>query len=306
LRPSVTKTVDASRPSRREPASHGRRHVVPRAGRSDEVAWWDAAADAYDAWVIHPFARGVDFPLRGHIRRLLAGWKRRGELERRVAIDFGCGRGQGLAFFAGRVGFACGLDFSTRMLDLSERALKRRGISASRYPRRGGLVRLRHDLRKFQPGASRTALVEADMRDLSPLRRSADVALAVNSILPARPADVPRVFNQVVSVLKRGGVLMAVLPSLDAFQYLLALAKRRGVRLPDVGRVDEQGMFHEGGERQKFFLPAEIMRLSEASRLQVLALEKVRYPWTLMRRFGWGYFPGRPRLWDWALLARAR
>ena len=274
---------------------------------SDEIASWDEAADAYDAWVIHPFAPHVDFPSRRHVRRLLATWKRKGELKRRVAFDLGCGRGQGLALFAGQVGFACGLDFSTRMLELSERVLKTRGISPSRYPHRGGLERLGNDLRAFHAGkknGTTTVLVEADMRNLAPLRRSADLALAINSISPARAADTARVFNQVVSTLKRGGVMMAVLPSLDAFQYLLALAKRRGVHLPDAGRVDEHGMFHEGGEQQKFFAPAEIIQLCEASRLQVVALEKVRYPWSLMRRHGWGYFPGRPRLWDWGLVAR--
>lgn len=274
----------------------------------DEIACWDAAADEYDAWVIHPFAPHVEFPLRGHVRRVLTTWKRRGELERRVAFDFGCGRGQGLALFAGQVGFAGGLDFSARMLDLSERLLNARGISPARYPHRGSLERVGDDLREFRTGrkgGTRTVLVKADMRDLAPLKHSLDLALAINSISPARASDVSGVFHQVASALKRGGLLMAVLPSLDAFEYLLALAKRLRVRLPDVGRVDEHGMFHEGGEQQKFYAPAEITRLCEANRLRVLALEKVRYPWNLMRRFGWGYFPGRPRLWDWALMARS-
>jgi SAM-dependent methyltransferase len=276
---------------------------------SDEIASWDAVADTYDTSVISPFAPQVDFALRGDVRRLLGTWKRTGGLKRRIAFDFGCGRGDGLALFAGQVGFACGLDFSKRMLDLSERLLKTRFIAPSRYPRRNGLKRLSDDLRKFavrKGGGTKTALVEADMRDLAPLRHSADLALAINSISPARAGDTSRIFNQVVSALKRGGTLIAVLPSLDAFRYLNALANRLGVDLPEAGHVDENGMFHEDGEQQKFFTPAEITQLCETSRLHVLAVKKVRYPWNLMGRFGWGYFPGRPRLWDWYLVARAR
>ena len=104
---------------------------------SDEIRSWDAAAAAYDAWVISPFAPDVDFPVRNHVRRLLDTWKQRGELRRRVAFGCGCGKGQALTLIAGQVGFACGLDFSPRMLDLSERLLKTRGISPSRYPHRG-------------------------------------------------------------------------------------------------------------------------------------------------------------------------
>ncbi len=264
-------------------------------------------SDAYDKWVITPFAPGVEFSLRGDVRRLLGAWTRRGA-SRRVVLDLGCGRGDGLALVAGRVGFAVGLDFSRRMLDLSERFLRARGTVPSRYGRRGGLGRLGAELRAFAAGAAdgaRTVLVEADMGSLVPLRRSADLVLAVNSISPARPGQAPRVFRQVVSCLKPGGTLMAVLASLDSFQYLVALAGRLGVRLPDLGKVDERGMFHEDGEQQQFYAPGDIRQLCAQTGLRVLGLEKVRYPWRLMRRFGWGYFPRRPRLWDWHLIARA-
>ena len=149
----------------------------------DEIRSWDAAAEAYDAWVISPFAPDVDFPVRNHVRRLLDTWKQRGELRRRVAFDCGCGKGQALTLIAGQVGFACGLDFSPRMLDLSERLLKTRGIAPSRYPHRGGLTRLRVDLHEFntrKADGTRTVLVEADMRNLAPLKRSADLLPMAN------------------------------------------------------------------------------------------------------------------------------
>jgi SAM-dependent methyltransferase len=255
--------------------------------------------------VISPFAPGVDFPLRGDVRRLLGAWRRRGELERKVVLDVGCGRGDGLALFAGRVGLAGGIDISPRMLDLSERFLKARGVVPARDAGRAGLRRVASGLRGHAAG-KQTLLVQADMGSLAPLRHSADVVLAISSISPTRPGIAPRVFDAVASCLKPGGTLLAVLASLDAFHYLVALAGRRGVALPDAGRVDAHGMFHENGERQKFFTPVEIEQLCERSGLRRLALEKVRYPWPLVRRFGWGFFPGAPRLWDWYLVARAR
>jgi SAM-dependent methyltransferase len=274
----------------------------------DRAAPWDAVSDKYDTWVISPFAPRVDFPLRADVRRLLGTWKQRGLLQRRVVFDIGCGRGDGLALVAGRVGFAVGVDFSPRMLDLSERFLRARGVVPSRAAGRAALPRVATELRKLSAGkepGTRTTLVQADMRTLAPLRGSADLVLAISSISPTRPGLAARVFGEVASCLKPGGTLMAVLASLDAFHYLVALADRLGVDLPDAGHVDAHGMFHENGERQKFFTPAEIGQLCDESGLRRLALKKVRYPWSLLRRFGWGYFPGHPTLWDWYLVARA-
>ena len=276
----------------------------------DPAAPWDAVADEarYESWVMSPFARGIDFRLRGDVRRLLARWKRAGGLERRVVLDLGCGRGDATALVAGRVGFAAALDFSPKMLELAGRFLERRGIAASIDRRRTGVARLGAELRARPAGkgcAPIVALAQADMRKLSWLRGSADLVLAINSISPSRAADTERMFGEVARTLKPDAVMMAVMPSLDTFHYLLDLAARRGVALPDAGRVDAQGMFHEGGETQKLFMPDEIRALCRANGLRVLTLSKVRYPWALMRRFGWGHFPGSPRMWDWYLVARS-
>jgi SAM-dependent methyltransferase len=272
----------------------------------DRAAPWDAVADEarYERWIISPFARGVEFRLRSDVRRLLAGWRRVDGLERRVVLDLGCGRGDALALVAGRVGGAAGLDFSPRMLDLAERFLTARAVAPSRYRGRTGLVRLAGELRKVSAGAHRgptTALAQADMRDLSWLRRSADLVLAVNPSAQ-RARRIRTGCSPRWRTLRPGGLLMAVASSTRSSTS--DLAARRGVPLPKVGHVDARGMFHEGGETQKFFTPDEIRTLCRANALRVLSLSKVRYPWTLMRRFGWGHFPGRPRLWDWHLVAR--
>jgi SAM-dependent methyltransferase len=275
-----------------------------------EATPWDEVADEklYEKWIISPFAPDVEFRLPGDVLALLDRWKRRGGIGRRVVLDLGCGRGDALALVAGHVGFAAALDFSPRMLALAERFLKARDVATTTYPRRDGLARMTRDLRRVAAGVRRgpvSALAEADIRNLSRLRHAADLVLAVNCISPSRAADARRAFGEVAATLRPGGTLLAVLPSLDAFHYLIDLVRRRGGSLPDAGHVDAEGMFHENGTAQKFFTSDEILALSRANGLRTIAISKVRYPWALMRRFGWGYFPGRPRLWDWYLVARS-
>src|SRR4026209_2433597 len=116
---------------------------------SDRAAPWDAVANEarYERWVISPFARGGGFRLRGDVRQILARWKRAGTLERRVVLDVGCGRGDGLALVAGRGGFGAGLAFSPRMLDLAARFLAARDVVPARYRGRTGLAKLARVLR---------------------------------------------------------------------------------------------------------------------------------------------------------------
>jgi SAM-dependent methyltransferase len=277
----------------------------------DRAAPWDAVATErlYERWIISPFAPGVDFRLPRDVRRLLARWTRRGDIGRRVVLDLGCGRGDATALVAGRVGFAAALDISRPMLELSGRFLAARGVSSTHYRGRDALVRMATDLGAVAAGRRRgpaTALARADLRNLSTLRATGDLVLAINSISPPRASEVGRMFGELANALKPGGVLMAVLPSLESFEYLLDLARRRGARLHEAGRVDACGMFHESGETQKFFTSDEVRALCRASGLRAVSLAMVRYPWALMARFGWGNFPGSPRLWDWHLVARAR
>lgn len=278
---------------------------------TDRAAPWDAVATErlYERWIISPFAPGVDFAFSRDVRRLLARWGRQGGIGRRVVLDLGCGRGDATAQVAGRVGFAAALDISGPMLELAGRFLAAQGVSTTHHRGRDALVRLATDLRAVAAGRRRgptTALARADLRNLSALCRTADLVIAINSISPPRATEASRMFGEVTKALKPGGVLMAVLPSLESFQYLLDLARRRGTPLRGAGRVDACGMFHESGETQKFFTSDEIRALLRTNGLRVLSLSPVRYPWALMARFGWGNFPGHPRLWDWHLVARAR
>jgi 2-polyprenyl-3-methyl-5-hydroxy-6-metoxy-1,4-benzoquinol methylase len=276
-------------------------------GRGGESAGWDEVAGNYHDAVISPFARGVRFRLRSDIRRILRTWRADGTIGRRVLVDFGCGCGPGLLLVAGQVGFVAGIDFSERMLDESERTLRGAGISVSRYGRRKGVGALAHKIALLAQNRledHQTVLVNADLRRLAPLYHRVDLGLAINSISPPNPRDVGVMFRQVTNCIKPSGRLIFLFPSLDTMYHLFKLVRRHNVKLADLGKIEaEHGVYIDPtGDRQKFFTPDEIQGLFKARGWVIDKMEKVRYPWDLARRLGWGYFPRHHRLWDWYVM----
>jgi hypothetical protein len=60
----------------------------------------------------------------------------------------------------------------------------------------------------------------------------------------------------------------------------------------------------ESGLMQKYYLPGELTRLLNAHRFRVVRMERIEYPWRTANAHGWGFFPGRPRIWDWYIEAQ--
>jgi len=153
-------------------------------------------------------------------------------------------------------------------------------------------------------GPLRTILVQGDISRLTPLFDSCDLAIAVNCTAPESTAKAYHMVRQIVSCLKTGGLLLAVFPSLDTMECLAELSTRLSVHPPELGKIDENRIYvHPDGAKQKFFVPEEIVGLADENELRIRALEKVRYPWTMIQRHGWGYFADSPELWDWYLVA---
>lgn len=281
--------------------------------RESESAAWDEVARCYDEAVISPFAPGVRFRLRGDIRRIIRNWHVNGTIEHRVVMDFGCGCGPALSLIAQRVGFAVGIDFSERMLDQSQIRLEQAGVNVSRYSRRNGLRALAHRIDLFERATlpeRQTVLVNSDLRRLGPLHKRIDLGLAINSICPPNPRDVKVIFREVTACIKSDGFCIFLFPSLDTMYYLFRLIRRYGLKrakAPDLGRIEpEDGIYVEqNGDRQKFFTPDEIESLFESQGWVIDEMEKLRYPWDLIGRMGWGYFPQHQRLWDWYVIGHS-
>ena len=277
----------------------------------NKKSFWDALSETYHQDVISPFSRGVSFRFETDVRRILGRWKRDGTLESRAAVDFGCGCGDALLTLAGSVGIAAGIDLSDQMLNKSQARLEKRGIDLCRLrgPKSVSLLaRMLNPSYQCNHVARQTVLVTGNLFELGMLRGRVDLGVSINSICPPTAKQAKLMFDGIARSIKAQGRLILVLPSLDTMYYLERLFWRHHRRPWGGGRINEkEGAFVEpDGFQQKFFTPHEIVRLCAWKGLRIVRMEKIRYPWELMRRFGWGFFPGRPRLWDWYVVADRR
>jgi len=275
---------------------------------SDAAFGWDEIAPRYHAEVISPFSPEVRFRFASDVRDLLRQWDEDGTACHRTIIDFGCGIGEALQLVAGKVGVSAGIDFSSAMLNESHDRLQAGASQVARYVGSDSLARLRNAVRECERGmlaGPQTILAQGDLLDLHALFGSCDAAIAINSTAPESAAKASEMVRQIASCIKQGGLLLAVFPSLDTMAYLHELSSRSKVRPRALGRIDADQMYvHANGDRQKFFTRDEIVRLAGENHFELKTLEKVKYPWKMMRRYGLGYFPRSPRMWDWYVLAR--
>jgi hypothetical protein len=102
-------------------------------------------------------------------------------------------------------------------------------------------------------------------------------------------------------VTRPRGRTALVLPALDGLAHLLALNHRREHTNPPVTLIDQgNGIVEdEVGLPQKYYLPDEISTLLSTHGFRDISIQRITYPWRMMRAFGWGYFPSKPRTWDW-------
>lgn len=276
---------------------------------SDPAIAWDSSATTYYDSVISPFDQDVDFRLSRDLEQLLRDHRGEDGVCDLVVTDFGCGCGEALALVAEHARWTVGIDFSEKMLSESEHRLRSQGITVTRYSREQGCESLARDVARAKRKRSpRTILLNADFRDLRPLRQFCDIGLAINSISPPRTQQVDPIVRELTRVHKPGGFLLAVFPSWDTVEYLLELATIHNARLEGISRkISEAGIFADPtGFRQKFFHKSEIETLCAVHGWKIETIEKVRYPWSMMQRYGWGYFPNHEEVWDWYVMARKR
>lgn len=262
----------------------------------DKRAYYDAISSNYSDFVVSPFALGVQMPLAADV----AAWIEGGGGSQ-VAVDFGCGEGRSLELVAGLAGHCLALDFSAGMLMEAERRLRSRGTA--------GLCSEALDLASAARWMTEvperaTRFCQANLHTLEPLRGHVDLAVASNSMTDDDAERSHHMFAQVASTLREGGTLLALFPSWDATVYALELAKRWDSESSELGTLNADGVYQDGGLRQKFWRPEEIEEACRASHLRVECLEKIYFSWDSMAEAGWGDFEGEPEMWDWYLRAR--
>ena len=247
---------------------------------------WSRHAARYDDVFLDPFAVGVVNPL----------WDALGAVKnagRKTVADLGCGTGPLLPCLLDRFASVIALDFAPGML---ARARERLG------PERASRVRFLH----------------RPMDELDDLARRVDLAIAINSLVMPDVQRIERTLRSIRSCLRRGGVFLGIVPSLDAIQYHSMLlhdqALEQGLEPSDARRFAAHhaehkyydfafGYFKFQGLRQKFWQPFELEHRLNRAGFRDIRLSKVLYPWD-ENMVGSAELNGNPPSWDWFFKAR--
>jgi len=254
---------------------------------TDYKKWWDSLAYNYEGKVLSPLYPGVKNSIYDFVANLSS------EKFKRVA-DLGCGRGEFLVFLADHFEEVWGIDWSERMLSVAEKTLKAK---------------------------TNVHLKKLDIRDLKTWYGYFDLVFAINTIAPDTPGAAKRILREIFSSLRAGGLFVAVFPSFDAVLYQRELTYKAHVEdeLPPIeawektddyfvrrNKLDlEKGMYADDSVHlQKFFTEHEVYSLLTTTGFRNIVMKKVLYPWDLAQKYGYGYFPGRPEIWDWFVNAR--
>jgi len=137
----------------------------------------------WDAWTLYRRTESERPPLQDEILRdMLAKLPGR---RRMTVADLGCGRGSLLPFLASHFRRVVAVDYAPATLAAARGTAAGLGVEFRRR----------------------------DLRDLTPFRNRLHVAVAVDSIVGPRRADVDRVLEQVHQSLVEGGLLLATFPA---------------------------------------------------------------------------------------------
>jgi SAM-dependent methyltransferase len=248
----------------------------------DQAHYWSQAARGYEAEYIDPYRPDVKNPLLKTLNALAdpAG---------KVAADLGCGIGPLLPALAERFRRVFAVDFAPGML---ERARAR------------------------CQGVANVEFLERPLTDLAPLYGRVDVAVAVNSLILPDLLDLETSLREARAVLRPGGVLLGIVPAMDAVHYLTMLLLDRALasgKPPDAARKNAAhhadhahydfafGQFRYQGLVQHFWQPFEVRY-----RLRRAGFRKVRLARVLLAWEQFGVPKELHRLtppWDWFFVA---
>jgi trans-aconitate methyltransferase len=205
-------------------------------------------------------------------------------------LDFGCGPGNILRYLAEtNIKKISGLDNSPAALEIAASEASKWGID-------------------FEP-------VSADMRTYT-TDKPFDVIISTNSILPERPEDIQKMFHTLFKNLKEDGRLFLILPAFDACTALLDYWKEhyRGTwdddkfvqRCSDAfekAKVMDRDTrrFADDGEHQQTFHTEQSIRSDlTACKFEIVGdIRKIKYPWDYAAKHDYGFFPDKPKIWDW-------
>jgi SAM-dependent methyltransferase len=246
---------------------------------------WSRHAERYGEVFLDPFREEVENPWLRTIEEFPGA-------PTKAVIDLGCGTGPLLPRLLDRFGTVYALDFAPGMIKKARARL-------------GG-------------DADRVRFLARPMDDLAELAGCVDVAVAVNSLVMPDVRAIDRTLHAIRATLRRGGLLVGVVPAMDAIHYhtmlLMDQALDRGMPPEEAERhaafqAEHSyydfgfGRFAYQGLRQKFWQPFEVEYRLKKAGFGSVTLDRVLYPWD-DSVYGGAEFADQPRSWDWSFVAK--
>ena len=279
--------MESSMLARKSPTPHCRQHValIPQSPKHDRMnrAYWDELAEDYDEQIFSV--------LRSDDERLIRTCIHRHADQTATAADLGCGPGQITPLLAEHFGWVHACDLSNTLLGQARHACS--------------------DYENVQ--FHRLDLTATEQPDFQP----ADFVVCVNVILSANLEERECLWERVTSLVAEGGTLLLVLPSLESALYTNFRRLDGHVRsgldgehaisrsLAVDGNVSqlEQGVRGIDGIKTKHYLREEIMVQLQDRSLQVEAVSKLTYDWSVEFDDPPAWL-GAPHPWNWLVIAK--
>ncbi len=240
---------------------------------------WDRIADDYYTEILSPLKDSYKNPLFEDLKRESGKGK--------TVIDLGCGLGELTKFLSSRFKKVVGVDFSPKMVE---------------------------NAKKKNSKIKNAEFFVADLNNLKKYNKQFDVAIAVNSIIADKTKSVDHILREIFNLLKPGGRLFVVLPSMEVYLFESTLlidkelakgktqkqARKKAEKLINQKEHDFlQGTITFDGDTEKCFYGFEIPYRFRKAGFTKIQIGKVLYSWKEFSRAGQAYFKHADLPWDW-------
>ncbi len=246
---------------------------------------WDRVAENYFDYILSPYAEEmVAGCQQSTSRNLLLNYLFKlpdDQLNAMRVLDVGCGPGNLIPLISQKIRRLTGLDISKKALAIAHEKANQHAVD-------------------FQG-------ILQDILNYS-TQDKFDVIISSNSILPNDRREVIEIFKKLADLLTDGGKIIAILPSFDTTLYLKQLRDNYFDNNSEtvVMDLDKLAYADDGHHLQCYHTADSIINEAALSGLTLTYQpQKVYYPWSLCRQYGYGDFPqADEEIWDWFIVAR--